>query len=97
MATLALAGRRLENGVNTQELLGGLCCRKEDLLLDLEGLGDAKLAHVSNFALLHVQAHGVLALGVQRPQLRDKLGAVKAGIVGNNGGQLGPKKKREGV
>ena len=44
--------------------------------------------HTTHLASLHVQAHGVLALGVGRAELGHKLLAVKAGVVGDDGGQL---------
>ena len=78
----------LENVVDPEDHLCGLAGLVEHVGLDVVALGDAHGGHVPHGALVHVQAHCVLAGGVQGPQLGDQLGGVVATVLGNDGGQL---------
>eukprot|EP00961_Rhodomonas_salina_P036137 485693-Rhodomonas_salina.1 len=52
-----------------------------DLALDSKALDDARLLHVADGAVVHVQACGALALVVRRPELRHELRAVVPAVL----------------
>jgi len=78
----------LENVVDPEDHLCSLAGLVQHVRLHVEALRDAHERHVAYGALVHVQAHGGPAGGVQGSQLGDELGWVVAAVLGDDGGQL---------
>ena len=74
--------------VDAEYHLRGLACAQQHAELALVCLRDTQLHHVSDGAVVHVEAAGAPAGGVGGAKLRHELRGVVPAVVGHDGGEL---------